>query len=326
MCDEVLMVRMIAVFFLLGQLTAYGLWPMAVYAQVLPEGTSAYNEVPEEVVIKSETDDKVSTPKPPLKLKTDEFETIRKSLEPDKDLFLFESGDFLSISRNYPEKLASSRVIQPWRAGFSDKAVIAFYPRKKLEEIFNKNFTEKSADEIQWTLSLTDEEGKVFHRYSGSGLPPEVINWTGENDQKEWLKAGHSYAPVYVFVDDTGAPKTAIGDVIKCTAIVFQKGGSLNISLDSVSVFGPTKSMRTVEKSQGENLLAATADLIKRRYYNMPVKVTVYAQTKELAELQAGEINDFLKKELMTGANVVSWEGFEESFAQQRIDIVLLNK
>jgi hypothetical protein len=296
-----------------------------VTAQVV-ESTAAYNEIPDEIVIKSETEEKLRTDRPPLKMKTDEFETIRKSLDPDRDLFLFESGDFLSLSRNYPEKLFSALIIQPWRVGFSDKTVIAFYPRRKFEEVFNKNFTEKSAGDIQWTLSVTDEEGKIFHKYSGTGLPPEVIDWTGENDQREWLKAGHNYAPVYVFVDNMGVPKTVIGDIIKYTAIVYQKGSRLNISLDSVAVFGPTKSMKTIEKTQGEALLAATADLIKRRYYNVPVKVEVYAQTGALAEAQAEQIKEFLKKALMTGENIITPEGFEESFSQQRIDIVLLNK
>ena len=313
-------------FFLSALLTAYGLWPIALRAQVLTEGATSYNEVPEEVVVKSESEDKLRTARPPLKIKTEEFETIRKSLAPDRDLFLSESGDFMSLSRNYPERLFSGRMVQPWRAGFSDKTVIAFYPRRKFEEVFNKNYTEKTAKGMDWTLSVTDEEGKIFHKYSGSGLPPEFIDWTGENDQREWIKAGHNYAPVYVFVDNAGTPRTVIGDVIKFTAIVFQKGASLTVSLDSVSVFGPTKSMKTVEKVQGEALLSATADLIKRRYYNLPVKVNIYAQTKDLAELQAGQIRDFLRKELMAGESVIASEGFEESYARQRIDIVLLNK
>ena len=316
----------ITIFFLSGLLAAYCLWPAALRAQALAGGATSYSEVPEEIVIKSESEDKIRTAKPPLKIATDEFESIRKSLQPDKDLFLFESGEFLNLSRNYPEKLFSPRVVQPWRSGFSDKTVIAFYPQRKFLEVFNKTPTEKNAREIQWTLSVTDEEGKIFHKYTGSGLPPETINWTGENDQREWLRAGHNYAPVYVFVDETGAPKTVVGDIIKFTAIVFQKGGNLNISLDSVSIFGPTKTMKTMDKVQGEALLAATCDLIKRRYYHIPVKVNVYAQTKDLAEIQADQIKNFLKKELMTGENVISAEGFEESFSQQRIDIVLLNK
>ncbi|MBU2574823.1 MAG: hypothetical protein KKH28_12170 [Elusimicrobia bacterium] len=276
-------------------------------------------------MIKGESGDRMKTARPPLNVKADNFESLRRSLRPDRALFLFESGDFLSLSRSIPDKLFSAKVIQPWRAGFSDKTVIAFYPLKKFKEIF-KDYAEKAGKEAQWTLSITDEEGELVHKYSGAGLPPETINWTGENDRQEWLRAGRSYAPVYMFADDKGASKTAMGELIKFTAIVYQKGGSLIISLDSVSLFGPDKSLKAIEKPQGEGLLSATADLIKRRYYNLPVKVNVYARTSDLARIQAGLIQNFLRGELMAGENIISGEGFEDGFAQQRVDIVLLNK
>ncbi|MBI4801789.1 MAG: hypothetical protein HY796_04610 [Elusimicrobia bacterium] len=285
--------------------------------------TAAYHEVPQEVVIKGESGDRMRTARPPLNIKADNFESLRRSLGPDRELFLFESGDFLSLSRSNPDKLFSAKVIQPWRAGFSDKNVIAFYPLKKFEEVF-KDYAEKAGKKAQWTLSITDEEGKLFHKYSGAGLPPETINWTGENDRREWLRAGRSYAPVYAFADGKGASKTATGELIKYTAIVYQKGGDLIISLDSASLFGPDKSLKTIEKPQGEALLSATADLIKRKYYNLPVHVNVYARTGDLARLQAGLIQNFLKGGLMAGENIISGEGFEDVFARQRIDIVLI--
>jgi hypothetical protein len=290
------------------------------------DSTAAYNEMPEEIVIKSETGDKLRTARPPLKIVTDDFETVRKSLDPDKDLFLFESGEFISQSKNYPDKLFTLWVIKPWRSGFSDKTVISFSPLRKFSDIFHRAFTKEAAKEIRWTLSITDEEGKIFHKYSGSGLPPESISWNGENDQREWLKAGHSYAPIYTFVDEKGTPKTIFGDLIKFTAIVFQKETRLTISLDSVAIFGPAKAVRAIEKPQGEELLSATADLIKRRYYNMPIKITVYAQTMELASAQAEQIKNFLDNALMTNGNAITAEGVDESFSQQRTDVVILNK
>ncbi|MBI5743021.1 MAG: hypothetical protein HY952_00580 [Elusimicrobia bacterium] len=288
--------------------------------------TSTYNEAPEEVVIKSASSDELRTKKPPLAVKADKFESIERSLEADKNLFKFESADFVSFSRNHPEKLQSARIIRPWRTSFSDKTVITFYPRRKFEEVFSRSYTEKNSKDLQWTLSITDEEGKIFHKYSGTGLPPEALSWSGENDAREWVRAGHSYAPVYVFVDEYGSPRTIIGELVKFTAIVYQKGGNLTISLDSAELFGPNKSARALEKLTGEPLLAATADLVKRRYYNMPLRVKVYAQTKDLADLQADLVNDYLKAALMSPDNLFAAEGQEDSYAQQRTDIVLLNK
>lgn len=294
--------------------------------EAAPASTTTYNEAPEEIVIKGEAEDTIRTVKPPFKVQTDDFESIRKSLQPDKDLLLFEPGEFLNLSRNYPDSLRLSRVIQPWRAGFNDKAVIVFYPRRKLTEAFGRDYTGKTGRDLGWTLSVTDEDGTVFHKYSGSGLPPETINWSGENDRKEWLRAGHNYAPVYVFVDETGGVKTVVDDIIKFTAIVYQKGRYLYINLDSGAVFGSRKINKTIDAAQGEGLLAATGDLLKRRYYNIPVRVNVYAQTKDLADAQADQVRNFLRKELMTGASSITTEAFDETFPQQRIDIVLKNR
>ncbi|HNW44603.1 MAG TPA: hypothetical protein PKI19_08865 [Elusimicrobiales bacterium] len=288
--------------------------------------STSYNEVPEEVVIKGESEDRIRTARPEMAIKADSLEILRRSLGPEKDLFLFESGDFLSLSRSYPDKLFSAEVVQPWRAGFSDKTVIAFYPFSKFEGAFGKDYDAKLGKDAQWTLSITDEAGKLFHKYSGAGAPPETINWTGENDRKEWIRAGRSYAPVYKFTDGRGVSKTVMGELIKYNALVYQKDNNLVISLDSILLFGPAKSLKTIEKPGGEGMLAATADLIKRRYYNLPVKVNVYAGTRELAGLQAGLIKNFLKGELMAVDSAISGEGFDESFAQQRIDIVLLTK
>lgn len=314
---------------MLKTLTIISILAMPAAAQDAPgveTSTATYGEVPEEVVVKAEGAEELRTKKPPLKVKADQFESINKSLESDKTLFNFESGDFISFSRDYPEKLQSARVIKPWRTAFSDRTTITFYPRRRFEEIYSRAYNEKNSADLQWTLSITDEEGKIFHKYSGNGLPPETIAWNGENDQREWVRAGHSYAPVYVFVDENGSPRTAMGELVRFTAIVYQKGQNLTISLDSAALFGPNKSARALDKQKGEPLLSSTADLIKRRYYNLPLKVNVYAQTKDLADAQAELIKNSLKAALMSPETLFSFEGQEDTYAQQRADIVLLNK
>ena len=310
----------------LAQFGACCLWPAALHAQGLSAPVTSYSEVPQEVIIKSDASEDVRTKKPPLKVNEDDFESIKSSFEADKDLFLFESGDFVSFSRNYPDKLYSGRVIKPWLTSFSDRTVITFYPLRKFDEVFGGSYAGRNTGRFQWSLLITDEEGKKFYKYSGSGLPPETISWSGENDQHEWVHAGHSYSPLYVFSDDHGASRTVIGELVRFTAIVYQKGNSLVISLDSAQFFGPNKSAKAVEKDTGAPLLDAATDLIKRRYYNMPLKVNVYAQTKDLAAVQAARVREYLNTSLMSPENLLSSEGFNDTFAQQRTDIVLLNK
>ena len=317
------LIRLIAVP-LLAQFISCCLWPAASFA--LASSTATYTEAPEEVVIKSESAEDVRTKKPPLKVKADKFESIAQSLEADKRLFLFESADFVSFSRNHPEKLLSARIIRPGRTSFSERSVITFYPLRKFDEVFGNAYDDKNAKDLQWTLSITDEEGKIFQKYSGSGLPPETLSWEGENAQHEWVRAGHSYAPIYVFLNESGAPKTIIGELVKFTAIVYQKGGNLTISLDSSSLFGPNKSARVLDKQKGEPLLVAAADLVKRRYYNTPLRVKVFAQAKDLAGQQAELVRNFLKASLMSSENLLTFEGLEDTYSQQRTDIIILNK
>jgi len=156
--------------------------PDAAGTQETAASTATYNEVPEEVVIKSAAADEMRTKKPPLVVKTDQFESITGSLKADKTLFNFESANFVSLSRNHPDKLQSGRVVRPWRTSFSDRTTITFYPLRRFGEVFSRAYNEKNSKDLQWTLSITDEEGKIFHKYTGNGLPPETIAWTGEND------------------------------------------------------------------------------------------------------------------------------------------------
>jgi len=46
--------------------------------------------------------------------------------------------------------------------------------------------------------------------------------------------------------DDQGAARTVIGELVRFTAGVSQKGGTLVISLDSAQLYGPNKSGKAV--------------------------------------------------------------------------------
>lgn len=296
----------------------------------ISESTSAASSfeggVPEEVVVKGGGAQKVITAKPVFKIDVDGFESIRPSLEPDLKLFLSESPLSLSWSRNRPEILNNPRVIEPWRTTFSDQSGIAFHPKKRLEEIFRGRLEEKELKDFQWVLSIADEEGRVFQKYSGAGEPPQELLWSGQNERNEWIKAGHSYSAVYMFTDASGSPHTGVGNPLQFTGIVHQENSGLHISLDSVVLFGPSKLGTKIEKPLGENLVKSAADLIKRKYFNVPVKVNSYARERDLAEQQAGLVVSFLSSQLMIPQNMISGEGHEASFSEQRVDIVLLNR
>lgn len=285
------------------------------------------NGVPTEVTIKASDDgNKLDNKKPPLKLTVDPFESIRPSLEPDQSLLLAVSPLTVSWRRTHPDFLMDDRVIQPWRTTFSTKPGIVFRVRDQLYNVLMRKIDDKEAKQYAWSLTITDEEGRVFHHYEGSDNPPEELVWTGQNDQGEWLRAGLAYSAVYTFTDPGGSPLTTAGKPLLFKGIVHQEDTGMHISLDSSVLFGTTKAATDIAAPDGVGLLRSAADLIKRKFTGIPISVRVFASTKELGDQQATAIYNYLLKELMLTAKNVSTDSAPASFSDQRVEIVLLNR
>ena len=269
---------------------------------------------------------KLDTLKPPLAIEVDPFETIRPSLEPDPSLLLAVSPLTVSWRRTHPDVLQNPRTIQPWRLTFSQRPGIAFRVREQLFASMGRKMEPKEAKAYGWSLTIADEEGRVFHHYEGSSDPPEELTWSGQNDQGEWIKAGRSYSAVYTFTDSTGSPHTSVGRPVLFKGIVHQEDTGLYVTLDSSVLFGAAKSGTDLAARTGTDLLRSAADLIKRRYSGIPVAVRVFANTKELADSQGKVIQSYLIHELMTMSKNVSTEWARAAFSDQRVEIVLLNR
>lgn len=281
--------------------------------------------MPQEVVIKGEGGSKLKATKPPLDLVVDPFDSIRESLKPDQQMLLAESPLTVVWRRTHPEFLRNSRVIQPWRTLFSERPGFVFRPRDQLFEVLGRKIEPREAKRFQWELSIADEEGKVFQQYEGSGAPPEEILWTGQNEQDEWLRAGKAYSPVYKFTDPSGTPYTRAGKPLKERGVVHQERNGLFISVDSTALFGGAKESGTLQ-GEGEGILRAAADYIKRRHPGVPLRVEAFSSTRELAERQAQTVTDFLVRELMLMPQDISSEARKEPYSEQRLDIVLVNR
>lgn len=277
-------------------------------------------------VIRSHGGSKVKVNKQPLNIDVDPFESIRDSLIPDQGLLLAESPLSVVWRRTHPEFLHSPRVLSPWLTTFSDRPGIVFRPLDELAEALQRRVTPKEGKGYEWSLTIADEEGKVFQRYEGTGRPPEEVVWSGQNDQGDWITAGAAYSPVYVFTEPGGTPLTRVGKPIRFKGVVHQERNGLLITLDSAVLFGRAKGAETVQGAEGQDLIRSCADVIKRRYSGMPIRVEAYAGSKELAERQAQEIEAALTKELMLLPQDISIDALATPYAEQRVEIVLLNR
>ncbi|MDX6769579.1 MAG: hypothetical protein SF051_08610 [Elusimicrobiota bacterium] len=284
--------------------------------------------MPTEIVIKSDGagGGKLSNAKPPLRMEVDAFETIRGSLKPDENLLLAVSPLTVSWRRTHPEFLMNERVIQPWRTTFSQRPGIGFRVKDQLETALQRKLEQKEGRKWGWSLTIADEEGRVFHNWSGSGDPPEELLWSGQNDQGEWVRAGKSYSAVYTFTSPDGSPRTSVGKPLLFKGIVHQEDTGMHISLDSAVLFGTGKNLSALDGAAAVDVLRSAADLIKRRFSGIPVAVRVFANTKELGDAQGKAVQEYLLRELMTSTRNVSVDAARAPFSDQRVEVVLLNR
>jgi hypothetical protein len=290
------------------------------------KGASVPGSMPTEIVIKADAN-KLADQKPPLSINVDEFETIRPELKPDENLLLAVSPLTVSWRRTHPEFLFNDRVVQPWRTTFSQRPGISFKIREQLENLLGGGKGDpKEMRKWGWSLTIADEEGRVFHHYEGSGDPPAELLWSGQNDQGEWVSAGRSYSAVYTFTSPDGSPRTRVGNPLLFKGIVHQEDTGLHISLDSSVLFGTNKSSQDLQEGPGTDLLRSAADLVKRRFPAIPIAVRVFANTKELGDAQAAAVQNFLLRDLMVPARNISTDANRAPFSDQRVEVVLLNR
>jgi flagellar motor protein MotB len=285
---------------------------------------AASGAMPKEVEIKDATG-KQKSRKAPLQIQIDPFESIRPSIKPDENLLLAESPLTVVWRLTHPEFLRNARVVQPWRTTFSERPGMIFRPRDMLGDVLGRKLEPKEAKSYRWSLTIADEDGKVFQQFEGSSNPPEEIIWDGQNDQDDWIRAGKAYSPVYMFTDSEGTPYTRAGRPIKQTAFVHQEKTGLHITIDSGSLFATSKDSSRLA-SGGSAMLRGAADLIKRRYSGVPLRLEAYASSKDLADRQVQTTQDFLIKELMMLPQDVSTDTAQAAFSEQRLEIILLNR
>jgi hypothetical protein len=281
--------------------------------------------LPQEVVIRAVGTNKLKVNKPSLAIEVDNFESIRDSLKPDQGLLLAESPLTVVWRRTHPEFLRNERVVSPVLTTFSERPGIAFSPKDQLQEVLGRKLEPKESRNYQWSLTIADEEGKVFQHWEGAGSPPEEIVWSGENDQGEWIRAGRAYSPVYMFTDPGGTPYTRAGEPLRYKGVVHQERDGLHISLDSQALFGKAKAAEQVEK-EGLPLLRAAADLVKRKYTGIPLRVEAYSGGKALAERQAQAVETYMEGELMLQGQDITSDALAVPYGEQRLELILVNR
>ncbi len=280
-----------------------------------------------EVLIKAKESRRMTSVKPPLDVPVDRFETIRSSLLADQSMFTPHPPGIAAWRRNHPEFLYIPRVIEPWRTIFGEHSGITFYLKNSLYYAVGKKLTGEEAREYSWSLTVVDEDGKAFQSYDGASNMPDEIFWSGRNEKDLWLSAGHSYSAISKFTDPSGVLHTGqILSIDRLDSVAYQQDSGYHIELDSLVLFGPNKLGREIARPKGEDLMRAVADFVKRRYFNIPVQVTVFSRDKELAIAQALAVKKHLLGGLMYAPDAIVISGVAAPYSEQRSNIIFFNR
>ena len=280
-----------------------------------------------EVLIKAKESRRMTSVKPGLDVPVDRFETIRDSLQADQSLFTPHPPEIAAWRRNHPEFLCVPRVIEPWRTIFGEHFGITFHLKDNLYYAVGKKLTGEEAREYSWSLTIVDEDGKAFQSYKGASDMPAEIFWSGRNEKGLWLRAGHSYSAIFKFTDPSGALHTGqILPIDRLDSVTYQQDSGYYVELDSLILFGPNKLGREIARPKGEGLMRAVADFVKRRYFNVPVQVTVFSRDKKLALAQALAVKNHLLDGLMYAPDSIVTSGVAAPYSEQRTDIILFNR
>ncbi|MBD3222938.1 hypothetical protein GF314_17045 [bacterium] len=135
----------------------------------------------------------------------------------------------------------------------------------------------------EWKLVITDFRGSPCRTYTGSGHPPETVQWDGRSDHGEMLRVGYPYSYVFTTTDEGTNTYNYAGESFRLPGLDYRRDGHRVLELAGGEVF-PRR--RSELSPRGEQWLQRTADEIRRHPYS-PVRVVVTAETEELAAARA---------------------------------------
>jgi hypothetical protein len=276
----------------------------------------------EEVVIKADEADGLSSGKPPLDVPFDPYESLRPALAPDEALLLAESPALAGWGRTRPDRLRNERLLQPWNDLLSDVSEIEFSPRADLAGALGPASAPKGLKQWAWSLSVVDEEGKPIRRFEGAGQPPEKIVWDGVSDQGERIRAGHAYSAVYKVSQSTATSRTVMGQRIHFEGLVHPAGEGRLIGLDSSALFGSNRQNKELSP-KGRSLLRAAADSVRRHGFGQPLLLRALAPDSAAADTQAAKAKAYLAAELGLPPEKIVTEASVAAPSEQRLDLLV---
>lgn len=119
---------------------------------------------------------------------------------------------------------------------------------------------------VSWELSILDRRGNSFKRFTGAGVPSDLILWDGRGDNGELVISAEDYNYRYTAVDPWGNKATKEG-IIPVDVLVVRMGNILKIQIASIQ-FAPDSPQLSEETPEiierNKNVLLRLSEILRK--------------------------------------------------------------
>ncbi len=206
---------------------------------------------------------------------------------------------------NNLELLASDQPPHFWIPNMASTPVTTFYPGDQ-EGHKVKN----------WSLAVTDFRGSPFRTYAGGGRPPKQLDWDGLGDNGEMLQVGYPYSYVFTITDKGTNTYNHAGVSFRIPALDYRRDGDRVLEMAGGQLFVRNETALT---EAGQKWLVRTSDEIRHHPWS-PVRVTVTAETLDLADKRADQVATFLATALILPREQVETQSVQKPDLRAEMD------
>ena len=236
-----------------------------------------------DVTVQGQAKDKVSVQKHKPQATLDLEEIVDPSTE--------RTQKFLSIEKGVPsdedyaayDKLASDQVENPSLPFISEPPLLTYHAKEL-------GFSVK-----KWELDVTDDNGDLVVKLSGTGNPVRDILWDGRDYRKEMVHVGTLYGYKFICIDSQGSPHTSIGETFQLVSLKYVEGKTTLVELSNKSLYGTGQTVLPT----AEQILGRALDVL-REYSRYPFTIEIDSDPSEerLADGRLQSLRDFLLKNM----------------------------
>lgn len=206
---------------------------------------------------------------------------------------------------NNLEMLASDQPPHSWIRELAATPVATFFP------------DDPEGHQVKtWNLAITDFRGAPFKLFTGSGKPPEKVEWDGRSDRGEMMKVGYPYSYVFGITDKGTNSYNYAGVSFRIPALDYRESGDRRLELAGGELFHRHETKLT---GDGEAWLTRASDEIRRHPYS-PVRVIVVAEELRLAEIRADAVANFLAESMILPREQVETEAEQQADLRAEMD------